>query len=161
MRTGVQRFSGHDTCSCSKNLLGVDKWSGTQVRAGADILHNGTEGDKASDIRHGEAVLASLDGSDTSGRDSRVEELHMGGFVSCDELEVLEEGLVESGIEEVLNLEACKGFLVEGVLQEFELVKSHSSALASLIYPFVMLLTVNANCRIVMSPSESELLLFP
>jgi hypothetical protein len=45
----------------------------------------------------------------------------MSGFIKGDELKVDEELLAEAGIDEVLQLESVESFLIEGVLEVFEL----------------------------------------
>ena len=45
----------------------------------------------------------------------------MSGFIKGDELKVDEELLAEAGIDEVLQLEGVESFLIEGVLEVFEL----------------------------------------
>ncbi len=48
----------------------------------------------------------------------------MSGFIRGDELKVDDELLTEAGIDEVLQLEGPESFLIEGVLEVFELKRN-------------------------------------
>jgi len=117
----VQRLGNHDAGSDGEDVLAANKRCSTEVCACANTLEDGAQSHEAGNIGHRERVLARRDRDNACRLNSHLKQLDVGTLVRCNELQVQEEVLGESGVEEVLQRECSEGFLVECIFKMFEL----------------------------------------